>query len=369
MTMRRPSEHLPADFKEKIAEIDNTAFRYRMQRHSRLAIEAVMKMTSWTEAVYSARVDNTGGDFKSLFIEPPELAPGQTPSAEHVAARAAANCLDAQIRLDPRANPSRRHDRPTIDQISGAHRDIMRGILPNHELGIWRKKEAMIREGDKIIDVCPPPYIIPEMMQNLETYLKGAREHPAVAAAYAHAWFEMIHPFEIGNGRVGRVVANAAAAAGDLPIFPISKIIAEDRDSYYSSLLAATSSDNPDPYIAFHVDATLDAGVHALSLAEGIENHLDQLRPAVTADAPDKGRLYSYFATHPVIDIGRAHDQANVAPRIMASTMNEMSKRSLVVDEPGVDGYLRQPGYMSILETPYRDQRSQNLELHSTAQR
>ena len=61
-------------------------------------------------------------------------------------------------------------------------------------------------------------------------------------AAMAHVWFETIHPFEDGNGRVGRAIVDMAMAQ-DLGapnrLFSLSTQMLKDRKGYYEALSAA----------------------------------------------------------------------------------------------------------------------------------
>ena len=70
-----------------------------------------------------------------------------------------------------------------------------------------------------------------------------------VRAALAHLWFEAIHPFEDGNGRVGRALSELALAQdmqSSQRIWSLSQQIMNDRSGYYEQLQAATSSDTLD---------------------------------------------------------------------------------------------------------------------------
>lgn len=69
------------------------------------------------------------------------------------------------------------------------------------------------------------------------------RPHGLIRAALAHLWFEAIHPFEDGNGRLGRAVADHVLAQEldtSQRIFSLSRQIQAERKAYYDQLGAAT---------------------------------------------------------------------------------------------------------------------------------
>ena len=111
------------------------------------------------------------------------------------------------------------------------------------DLGRWRQFDIdIVRSAaaglNDILYKAPPPDRVDAEMSAFIDWLNDKPEMPApIIAAIAHLWFESIHPFSDGNGRVGRAVieyvfANRSRA---LP-FSLSRQIEKDKKAYYNAL-------------------------------------------------------------------------------------------------------------------------------------
>lgn len=85
-----------------------------------------------------------------------------------------------------------------------------------------------------------------ELMDHLNDFIKWYKENknkfkPLVLAAILHNQFEHIHPFQDGNGRVGRLLLNYILLKNNYP--PIN-IMLEDRQEYYKSLYEYSRRDD-----------------------------------------------------------------------------------------------------------------------------
>jgi Fic family protein len=85
-------------------------------------------------------------------------------------------------------------------------------------------------------------------------------------AGIAHLYFESIHPFEDGNGRIGRAIAEKALAqgAGQPSLTALSLLIHRQRKDYYSQLEAANKTLEVDPWLDWFADIVLAAQAHTL---------------------------------------------------------------------------------------------------------
>ena len=103
---------------------------------------------------------------------------------------------------------------------------------------------------EKVRYEAPPSSKVPEEMRRFITWWEESRpdRHRTdvldgiTRAAIAHLWFETIHPFEDGNGRIGRALIDMALAQdADAPqrLFSMSRQLMADRNAYYDNLNAA----------------------------------------------------------------------------------------------------------------------------------
>ena len=118
--------------------------------------------------------------------------------------------------------------------------------------GIYRKSDEpmLIISGpasDSTIHFeAPPSFRVPDEMTSFVNWFNQDNSNekdwklncPPVKAAIAHLYFESIHPFEDGNGRIGRAIAEKALSQGfGGPILiSLSKTIEKYRKEYYANL-------------------------------------------------------------------------------------------------------------------------------------
>lgn len=141
-------------------------------------------------------------------------------------------------------------------------------------IGTWRthNEPMQIVSGalgkEKVHFVAPPSSRVPEEMDDFitwfnETAPNGVNEmkYAPIRSAIAHLYFETIHPFEDGNGRVGRAVAEKALSqtVGYPVLLSLSSTIEANKKTYYDALKAAQTSNEITPWLLYFVDVILTA--------------------------------------------------------------------------------------------------------------
>jgi Fic family protein len=93
----------------------------------------------------------------------------------------------------------------------------------------------------------PPAARLEAELQRFLGWFNGQRDiEGLIRAGLAHFWFVTIHPFEDGNGRVARAIADQALAQSEdsrQRFYSVSSQIRKERDQYYDSLESAQKGD------------------------------------------------------------------------------------------------------------------------------
>ena len=138
-----------------------------------------------------------------------------------------------------------------------AHKFLMQNILNN--AGNYRHSNVGVGGKDGVTHVAPPPNMVPQLMGDLFDWLKHTDDHLLVASCVFHYEFEFIHPFNDGNGRVGRlwqsVILNQYKNI--FGAIPIESVVRENQEAYYKALEDAGSIGESTPFVEFMLEIIL----------------------------------------------------------------------------------------------------------------
>lgn len=145
---------------------------------------------------------------------------------------------------------------------------------PHLRIACWRSHEEPMQivsghHGSWVVHYeAPPSKIVPEEMEQFIDWFNNTApgqaseiKYAPVRAAIAHLYFESIHPFEDGNGRIGRAIAEKALSqgAGYPVMLSLSQAIDQDKKAYYAALNHASKSNEITAWINYFVNIVLTA--------------------------------------------------------------------------------------------------------------
>ncbi len=154
--------------------------------------------------------------------------------------------------------------------LLGSDRKVITGAWRTHHEPMQVVSGAMGKE--KVHYEAPPSSGVPQEMEKYITWFNktapGGKQEikkAPVRAAIAHLYFESIHPFEDGNGRIGRALAEKALSQGTgRPVLlSLSRTIEANKKAYYEALEKAQRGNEITAWIKYFVNVTIDAQTFA----------------------------------------------------------------------------------------------------------
>jgi Fic family protein len=214
---------------------------------------ALKNLQEWyrVETTYTSNAleGNTLTSSETAIVVEKGLTIGGKTVQEHLEAINHAHAFDYIVSL---VNESRQN--VTLRQIKNIHQLVLKDI-DNTNAGGWRQIHIKISGSSYEF---PPPWKLPELMEEFETWLTSSTEHPVIVAAEAHLRLVTIHPFVDGNGRTARLLMNLLLMQAG---YPPAIIHPKVRVQYIESLVQAQQFGNIDPFLSLittAVDESLD---------------------------------------------------------------------------------------------------------------
>jgi Fic family protein len=159
-------------------------------------------------------------------------------------------------------------DQPTLYRW---HQMLMKGRSDIRDIGRYRTHEEpmqMITNRIDRIEVhfeAPPSSVVPkEMARFIEWFNRtcpGGESvlPPITRAGISHLYFVTIHPFEDGNGRIGRAVSEKALsqAVGHPTLLALADAIKQRQKEYYRALQDANKTNEITPWLEWFADTVV----------------------------------------------------------------------------------------------------------------
>lgn len=126
-----------------------------------------------------------------------------------------------------------------LNDILELHKIALDGLHPDNGK-LRNNMEAIFNSAGIAIYMPPPPRLLNSFLKKLIKYINSDRERLVpIKASLAHFTFEKIHPFEEGNGRVGRLVLQKILKQGGYGmkgLLSLEEYLDNHRGEYYRSL-------------------------------------------------------------------------------------------------------------------------------------
>jgi Fic family protein len=136
-----------------------------------------------------------------------------------------------------------------------AHKLMTDGLVK--EAGKFRSGDVGVFDGDVAVHIGARPQFVPQLIEDLLCWAKESDLHPVLKSAILYYEIETIHPFEDGNGRMGRLWQTLILAKWNA-IFawiPMESVLYQNKPQYYQAIEDARKADDSGTFIEFILSA------------------------------------------------------------------------------------------------------------------
>ncbi|MGN1158328.1 MAG: Fic family protein [Agathobacter sp.] len=195
--------------------------------------------------------------------------------------------------------------------IKNLHKQIMDGVVSHDKqktLGRYKTQDNKIVNSAGTLIFTPPPYTeTKKYMDELIAYMNNTNDgiNPLIKAAIIHSQFESIHPFEDGNGRVGRLLISLylfKAKVINCPFFYMSEAISQDKRVYYNMLTASRTGSFDDWINFFLKKCVVQAHIH-INYIDSLNDLYKKTKQVLqkVINTPKFDQILECLFTHPVL--------------------------------------------------------------------
>lgn len=193
----------------------------------------------------------------------------------------------------------------SVEDFLKAHELLTKGLVKHP--GQFRLSDVGVYDSQgQVVHVGARPQFVPQLVSQLFDWAKSSQISDLVKSCILHFELEIIHPFEDGNGRMGRLWQSLVLSRFN-PIFewlPVEFLIYKHQEGYYNALTISNHDDDATVFIEFMLEVIYE------SLQEyQTGNHLEEDGPELTDKEVEVfQKIKSYLQVHSHISNAQAKE-------------------------------------------------------------
>ena len=285
------------------------------------------------EAAVSSKIEGTQSTVSDVFLHEAGGRTRHSDIQEVVNYRRTINFAIKKISTEKRI---------TIPMVRQLHRSLLENTRHKGTLGAFRQKDVWIaaRAGDPIDKALyiPPHYSqIQSYIDNLWEYINNGKENTLLKAGVIHYQFEAVHPFEDGNGRIGRLLIPLILHHKNqlsTPILYISGYMENHRDEYINSLHDVDRTGRIEPWLSFFFKSVGEQLKETQSIVERIYALYDGVRGTFgMTKSPYLIPFLDFVFATPMFTVPQATQQMRASSRLTTIRLIKLFQEKNIIRE------------------------------------
>lgn len=284
------------------------------------------------EATVSSRIEGTQSTVSDVFLFEAGAEPRHSDTQQVANYRRAITYATTELR---------RGRKLSANLIESIHGILLKDVRHKGEVGTWRKGVVYIADSatdpiDKALYVPPEPHFVRDYMDNYIKYLEQGAESVLIKAAIAHYQFEAVHPFDDGNGRVGRLLIPLIIfQQGKLssPILYLSGYFDAHRDEYMEALRRTDAGKDYSTWVKFFLHCVAEQLQDTQKLITKIYKLNDDTRARfANTKSPYLGGFVDFIFEMPVFTRPQVQKRLRCTPLTASNLIKQFIAADLIED-------------------------------------
>ena len=245
----------------------------------------------------------------------------------------------------------------TLHMLRQMHEILMEGVRgEDKNPGRFRNTQNWIGPRGCTIEqatyVPPAPYKLQDLLEQFIEFINLSDDalDPIVQAAIIHAQFELIHPFDDGNGRIGRILIPLFLAKKGSIVSPslyLSGYLESNRDTYYQKLEEISRKKDWIGWIEFFLTAVVEQSENNLILVRRIIELYEEKKREISELLHSDQSIFildMLFDT-PVFRANELHERLGIQRQRAAQYIRALKKTGIIYELRPASG--RTPALLS----------------------
>ena len=209
-----------------------------------------------------------------------------------------------------------------------AHKLMMQDLI--NISGKYRTDGVGIFDGEKVVHLAPPADRVPKLMADLFKWLKTSDVHPLIKSCVFHYEFEFIHPFQDGNGRMGRLWQTVILKDWKevFAWLPVETLIKENQKEYYKVLGVSDSAANSTKFIEFMLSLIL-ATIEEIIATEKNDTVIDIVNNTVNL-SENQQKIIAAIKEKPFVTQDELAKIVGITRRNIVENMKKLQQKGVI---------------------------------------
>lgn len=204
--------------------------------------------------------------------------------------------------------------------------------------GAFKNEQNYLADRNKktILFVPISPEKLEQGLDNLFDYINQNPTPILPKTAITHLEFEALHPFQDGNGRIGRMLITLMlwqAGAISEPHFYISGYFEEHKDAYLALMRQVSENDDWTAWCDFFLQAVANQAHHNLTIAQSISDLYEQMKPIFSETLSSKWAMtvLDFVFTYPVFRGNQLSEKTDIAPATANRFLRTLHEKGILL--------------------------------------